>query len=152
MTDKRKKLTILLIIIILIIALIIIFTNNKNPNESTEQGSEPQEEFVTILEDGTKINKSTKLHETKKIEGLEITQIQLSEKDNVSELIGTITNTSTTKQGGYAIKIDILDKNQKKIITIDGFINKLEPGESTQLNSGATYDCANAYDFNISKK
>ena len=51
----------------------------------------------------------------------------------------------------YGDNIIIYDENEKEITTIGGYIGEVNPGESIQLNSSATFDYANAYDFRIEK-
>lgn len=154
MKEKEKKLILILsiITIVVVIAAIVIknsSTNKKNENNSVQQ---PEEEFVDVLEDGTRLNTSDKLHETKTFEGMEISNFQVTEKDNVTVLLGTVTNVSNTTKGGYPVNIKIVDKAGNEIVTIGAFLGTLEPGESTQLNTSATFDYANAYDFSITKK
>lgn len=163
MNNKEKK-YIISIVIVLIIAIIIgiIVYINQNKNEDMEnkgnvkneivEENRPVEEFVQILEDGTKYNTSDKLKETKRFEDFEITNLQLTEKDNVTLLLGTITNVGKTKQGGYPINVKLVDKNGNEIITIAAIIGELEPGESTQLSTNVVENCANAYDFTISRR
>ena len=67
-------------------------------------------------------------------------------------LLGTITNTSTTTQGGYPVEIKVIDKEGNEITTVSAYIGTVEPGKTTQLNTSATFDYANAYDLNIAKK
>ena len=110
-----------------------------------------KEEFTNVLEDGTRLNTSTKLHETKKIEGMEISDFQLKEKGNETLLLGTITNVSNTVQGGYAMQLRIIDKTGGEILTVPAYVRKLQPGETAQLNISSTKDFANAYDFTVSK-
>ena len=105
-----------------------------------------------MLSDGTKLNTSDKLHETKTFDGMEISDFQLTENDNVTLLLGTVTNTSSTTKGGYPVSLIIKDKEGNEIITIAAYISELDPGESTQLSTSATFDYANAYDFEIVKR
>lgn len=154
MKEKEKKLILILsiITIVVVIAAIVIknsSTNKKNENNSVQQ---PEEEFVDVLEDGTRLNTSDKLHETKTFEGMEISNFQVTEKDNVTVLLGTVTNVSDTTKGGYPINIKIVDKDGNEIVMVGAFLGTLKPGESTQLNTSATFDYANAYDFSITKK
>ena len=78
--------------------------------------------------------------------------MQLTEKENVTVLLGTITNNTEETRGGYPVDIKIIDKEGNEIITVGGYIGEIKPGESMQLNSSATFDYANAYDFEIMKK
>ena len=158
MKIKEKKIIIIVIILIFVLLIVkLLFSiNSKNTkNENNQNQAEnitANEEFVQILEDGTKLNTSTKMKETKIIDGLEISNIQLTEKDNISKLLGTITNNTTETKGDYPVKIIIYDKDGKEIVTVGGYIGIIKPGESKQLNSSATFDYANAYDYKIEKK
>ena len=152
--EKRIIVILAIITIIVIIVAVVLKNNKKGENKVTEtiDTPQPQEEFVNQLDDGTRLNTSDKLHETKTVDGLEITNFQLTEKDNVTLLLGTVTNTSDTKKGGYPVDVKIVDRQGNEIITIVAFIGSLEPGQSTQFNTSATFDYANAYDFSITKK
>lgn len=150
MSRKEKRIIgiLVLITVIAIIVMVVIRNNNKNKEEPVE----PEEEFVEVLEDGTRLNTSDKLHETKTFDGMEISDFQLTENGNVTLLLGTITNTSSTNKGGYPVNITVVDKEGQEIITVAAFLGELKPGESTQLSTSATFDYANAYDFTITKR
>lgn len=153
MKSNEKKLIIgLLVVLVIVILISIIVKKNKNKDEIENNNNNIAEEFVEILDDGTKLNTSNKLKETKMIDGMEITNFQLTENNNVTLLLGTITNKSQDVKGDYPVSIKILDKEGKEIITVGGYIGELQPGQSTQLNCSATFDYANAYDFEITKK
>jgi len=148
---KNEKIGILILIGIAVVIIIGRVIARGGKKEEVEENT-VKEEFVDVLEDGTRLNTSSKLHETKKFEGMEIRDFQLTENNNVSLLLGTITNTSNKVEGGYPVKIKIIDKEGNEIITVEAYIGELEPGQSTELNTSATFDYANAYDFSISKK
>lgn len=154
---KNEKIMIGILIAITIILIVVVIlrkSNKNNPNEELQKETNIQQEekFIEVLEDGTKLNNSSKLHETKKIDGMELTNIQFTEKDNVTLLIGTITNISNTTKGGYPVNIKIVDEKGNEKVVIEAFIEKLESGESSQFSTNATLDYANAYDFIITKK
>ena len=155
--SKNEKIGIgvlVLITVIVIIVAVVLSNRNKEDNstDNVQATNTQTEEFVNVLSDGTKVNTSDKLHETKTFDGMEISNFQLTENGNVTLLLGTITNTSTEKKGGYPISITILDKDGNELTVVAAYIGELEPGESTQLNSSATFDFANAYDFEITKR
>lgn len=152
MKKSEKKMLAILIGITVIAIIVAIMMNSKKEKKVVEEDTVEKEEFVEVLGDGTRLNTSDYLKETKKIEGMEITDFQLTEKDNVTLLLGKVTNTSTTKQGGYPVNVKIMDKQGSEIITIEAFLGPLEPGQSTQFSTSATFDYANAYDFSITKK
>lgn len=166
----NKKYLIGILIIILIIVCIFIFININKGNEennvnnanitqtdnsnslSEENTNNINEEFVQTLDSGVRVNTSDKLHETKSIDGLQISDFTLTQRDNTTLLLGTIKNVSSSTKGGYPIDIKVIDKDNQELITISGYINELAPGETSQLNVSTTLDYVNAYDFEITKK
>ncbi len=155
MKDNKKKVIIIaLLILVILVGIKILIGNNKNRknvNNANTSNVAIDEKNVKTLSDGTRLNNSTKMQEIKTIDGLEISNIQLTEKDNVSILLGTVTNKTNETKGDYPVNIIIYDENEKEITTIGGYIGEVNPGESIQLNSSATFDYANAYDFRIEK-
>ena len=155
MSKDTKGALIIIGVAIIITVGIFFITRGKGKKEEVEIGEEEnivEEEFVNVLSDGTKLNTSDKLQEKKKVGGLEVSKFQLTEQGNSTILLGTITNTSSTEQGGYDVEIVVVDKTGKELGRIPAYIKKLQPGESTQLNTGITGDYANAYNFSINKK
>ena len=155
MSKDTKGALIIIGVAIIITVGIFFITRGKGNKKEVEIGEEEnivEEEFVNVLSDGTKLNTSDKLQEKKKVGGLEVSKFQLTEQGNSTILLGTITNTSSTEQGGYDVEIVVVDKTGKELGRIPAYIKKLQPGESTQLNTGITGDYANAYNFSINKK
>ncbi len=150
--SEKKMIIILIIVSILIIGginLIIRSNQNKQPSND-ETNNVVKEEFVNVLEDGTKVNISEKLHQEKTIDGLKITDLQLTEKGNQTVLLGTVTNT-TTQEKTKVIKIKLVDKTGKEIVTLNSYIEGIKPGETKDLIVYTTLDYANAYDFIVSE-
>ena len=155
MSKDTKGALIIIGVAIIITVGIFFITRGRGNKKEVEIGEEEnivEEEFVNVLSDGTKLNTSDKLQEKKKVGGLEVSKFQLTEQGNSTILLGTITNTSSTEQGGYDVEIVVVDKTGKELGRIPAYIKKLQPGESTQLNTGITGDYANAYNFSINKK
>lgn len=142
------------VMIVLIIVLLVVRSNNKNKKGQVieDQTQVSGEEYVKILSDGTRVNTSDKLAESKMIDGLEISNIRLTEKNNISKILATVKNGSNQTKGGYKIKITLVDKNSNTIKEIESYIDPVEPGETVTLNTSATEDFANAYDFTVTKK
>lgn len=152
MKDKKVWIFVLVMIVIIVLLLIIKANSNKGGNIIDEQKIAKDEEFVEVKSDGTKINTSNKLAETKMIDGLEVSNIRLSEKNNTSRILATVKNTSGVQKGGYAVKIALLNKQGQTIKEIEAYIDKVASGDTVTLNTAATVDFANAYDFTITKK
>ena len=152
---KNEKIIVLILLVVLVIA-IIVFTVNKNKKEennnenvNTETENNVTEEFVQVLEDGTKLNTSTKLNETKQVGIYKFENIQVTEKDGQSLILADVTNTSKNETDAKIVDIKLLDKDGKEIVTIGGIISPLKSGETKQFNSSMSLDYANIYDFEI---
>lgn len=152
MTKKEKKIIlILLIVVAIIVVAMVISISKKGKVKGNEEKNETNvEEFVQTLDDGTRLNTSTKLQETKKVGNLEISKLQLTAKNNETILLGIITNVGTAKEENILLKIKIVDKQGNELTTVKPYIGYIKAGESTQLNVSTTFDYANAYDFIVS--
>ena len=152
--NEKKGIAILIIIAIIIIGIIFFATRGKKEDvaENTTENNVPVEEFVQVLEDGTKLNTSTKLSETKKVNGIEFGNIQLTMQNGQSVLLANVKNTTTTATELTAVDITLLDKEGNTIVKVGGLIAPLEAGEETQFNTCMTLDYANAYDFKVEIK
>ena len=148
MKKSEKKGIAILIVVAIIIIVIIFFVTRKNKQHDT-QNNVQVEEFVKVLQDGTRLNTSTKLNETKIVNGLEFGNIQLTEKAGQSVLLADVKNNSGVATDLILIDIILLDREGNKIVKIGGIIPPLENGEQTQFNTSMTLDYANAYDFKV---
>lgn len=152
MKPNEKKLILILLIITVIVAIIFFATREKKNTEDTNTAVEENnvvEEFVQVLEDGTKLNTSTKLNEAKEVNGLKFENIQLTEQNGQSVLLADVTNNSDKTTDLTLVDVVLLDKDGNEIVTVGGIISPLQAGEKTQFNTSMTLDYANAYDFRI---
>ena len=151
-----KKVAILIIGVVLVVVIIggnlIAKGMRKNVGQTNETQTEIENEFSQTFEDGTKLNTSTKLKEVKKIDNLEISDIQITNKDGKTVLLANVTNKGTTKTEVTLLDIVLYDKAGKEIATIPGVISPLDAGKSTQLNTTTQEDYTSIYDFKIVKK
>ena len=152
MKEKEKRgLLILILVAIAIITTLAIITNRKGKEVNSDATEENKvvEEFVQVLEDGTKLNTSTKLSETKTVDGLKIGNIQLTMQNGQSVLLADAENDTGKDIDIMLLDIILLDKNGNELTTIAGIMGNLKAGEKQQLNSSVTSDYANAYDFRV---
>ncbi len=151
-SNSRRTLLIVLIIIILIVVVALLVRNAQKNNDSSENtaGNESKESYVEEIEDGVKINKSTKLNEAKEINGLLITNIQLTTIDGMTTLLADVTNNSGAPTQLQTIKITLLAQDGSELTTVTGIVKDLAVGETTELNISVTSDFVNAYDFRVS--
>ena len=148
--EERRNLLILIIVGAIIIGALVM--KNRGNNDVNPEEKEIKEEYVQVLDDGTKLNVSEELKEAKKIDGLEITNIQLTQKGGQTVLLADVTNPTAQEVGATGIYIIILDRKGNEIGKIPGVISPLKVGETKQLNVGVTDDYANAYDFKVEKQ
>ncbi len=149
---KGKKIIIFVVLLIILIGVVAVFTNIKKNRTDNTLEQQQLGEFVSLMEDGTKENISEKLKEIKVLEGLEITEISLTEKDNVSQISAKVENSTENSVEGMEVTVVFSDKEGNTITEISAYITDLEPGESTMLYSSVVADVSNAYDVNIVRK
>ena len=154
--SEKKGIFILIIISIIIIGIITIYTLVRNKNipssEDVVDTSKVKEEYVEMLNDGTKLNTSSKLSKEKKLGDLKITNIQLTNKNGISVLLADVENTGSIATEEKLVSISMVDNEGKEIKKLTGLIVALEPGAKTQLNVQVTSDYSNVYDFVIEEK
>lgn len=159
MKKNKKIITTLVVTVIVIVGVILILeklSNNQenkgNQYKNDQEENKIVEKYVKELEDGTKINISNKLKETKKLEGLEISNIQLTYENNQSIILANIENKSKEDVEMMLIEVILYDDEENEIDRLNGLISNLKKGKTTQLNIGTQNDCVNAYDFSVKKK
>lgn len=147
MKKKEKILIIILLGIVLIMAILAIVKNQKESQKNIVEEINEEEEFTRILEDGTKLNVSTKLNETKMVDKLKIYNIQLTSKNDQTVFLADVE--SSEDKEITLVDIVLLNKNGNELTTITGLIGKTKAGGVQQLNCVVTSDYANAYDFKV---
>ena len=154
---KQEKRMILILLAVLAIVIIALVINKNAKKENKENKAETAnntvaEEFVQVLEDGTKLNTSERLNKTKQVGAYKFENMQLTEQGSQTVLLADVTNTSSSATNMQLLDVTLLDKNGKEIVTIGGIISPLQPGAKTQFNTSMTLDYANTYDFKITLK
>lgn len=144
--EKKQKLIIAGVSIVVIIIIGVVFWLSISKQNQITEGS-----YITEYADGTKINTSEKMRDTKKIDGLEIKVQQFTEQEGMITLLGTITNTTQETKGDYLVNIILQKADGKELQTIQGYINPVEAGETIQLNISKTSTAINAYSYKIEK-
>ncbi len=158
-TNKKKTRSmnvwmLILLVAIIVVVIVIVINNKKSKKESanTANGENTSNSYVEEIEDGVKINKSTRLNEAKEIDGLTVANIQLTTESGMTTLLADVTNNSGARTEVKSIEITLLSEDGAELTKVTGIINALEAGETTQLNIAMTSDYVNAYDFNINIK
>lgn len=151
---NKKVLVFLALVVIVIVVIAVVVINNKEKQQETTQGGEQGQTQTQFYkeEEGTKINTSEKLSQTKEFEGLEISNVALTESENNSTFTATLTNKTNGVSGDFFLDLKFVDKDNNEIATISCKVDSVEPGQSIELNASATANLANAYDYIISKQ
>ena len=151
-SQEKRMLLILVIVSALIITIIWFTTRNKENNnvggttENVEQG-----EFTKVEADGTIVNTSEKLKQTKENLGFSITNINFVKKGNETILTARVTNNTGEAQGDFLGQIVLLDKRGNEIGRIPTMITETQKGEAIDIETSITESYANAYDFRLEK-
>ena len=154
--DEKRWIVLLVAVLVIAVVLIIGLSRSKKTEEPAKNNEveqvQKEEAYVEVLEDGSKVNTSNKLKENKEFNGLEISNIEIVEKDNETILEADVTNQTNEAQGDYGIYLKIKDDKGNEIKKIAGYINYMGAKEKTRLSIKTSYDFANAYDFEIEKQ
>ena len=154
----KKKIVPIIVVSILIIGVIVgviyfITNNNKKEGEKTNEevnvSNEVVEEFVKVLDDGKKLNTSSKLNETKYVDGFEIGNIELSTVAGQTTLYADVKNNTGKDADVKVLEITLYDEDGGVIVTMGGVITDAKAGETVKLEASTTLDFANAYDFKV---
>lgn len=151
-TEEKKIVLIILVVIILIIGGILILKNAKKDKEILPQKDTQTGEYVDILKNGTKLNKSAKIKETKMLDGLEISGIQFTYINGIAVILGNVKNNTNIDMNLTPIVLTLFDEKGNVLETLETIISPVKAGENVQLNVSVSADYANAYDFSIIKK
>lgn len=144
--SRGKLLLICTIIIVSVVTLIVKVSKNdniKNKNNTSE--------LITVSEDGTKTNISTKLGETKLYNGLEITDISLTEKDGLAQVTAVVTNNIGMDIDGFPITLNAKDKKGNIIEKIGAYVGSIKVGESRMIIANINMDISNIYDIEVTQ-
>lgn len=151
---KKKEAIFILILIAIVVAIIVMGAVRKNKAKGNNANGNQGENKVNyeVLEDGTKLNKSSKVNEDKTYNGLKFSNIQLTENGNLTSLIADVTNTTSTATSDFTmVDLTFYDESCNSLGSTIGLIKPLAAGETTQLNASLTLDYANAYDLKITE-
>lgn len=155
---KKKKIALIMLAIVIVIIVVIIVINVNNKEEKTIENTEEMlinengEKYVEILEDGSKINTSSKLSENRKIKGMTLTDIKLIYENNVTILQAKVINETNKDIKLTPVVIKLFDDQGNELQELEGLISPVKAGESVLFTALASADYANSYDFTITIK
>ena len=147
-SERKQAMIMIGVMLAIVIILLGVKTLKKDKQGNVETKNEA---YVETQEDGTKLNISSKLKETKKLGDLEFSNIRLTSKNGESYLTATVKNTSSVKAGDEFTTITVLDEDGNTLTRVDAYLGTIAAGQETTLSSKTSCDFANAYDFNVSR-
>lgn len=161
MGEIKSKGAFLICVVAIILIIVMLVSGGKkddvtnkgqNSNETTGNVAQEKEEYVEEQADGGKVNTSEQLKKTKKVAGIELTNIRLVEYGGITQLLADAKNTTNMKIEQMDIIVTAIDKNGKTLAEFEASVYELAPGKTTMINAGITEDIANAYDFKVKQK
>ena len=109
--------------------------NKKEDNKNNQTGNNSN----------VKTNTNKEFLNNQTINGIEISNVNLSYQNEVSTFTAVVTNKSTVVKKVGIIDIVIKDENKSEIITLKGLIDKyMKVNESASINASTSLDLTNA--------
>lgn len=95
------------------------------------------------------LSPKNKLNNTKKVEGLVITDadITFDGSISVSFLSVNVKNSSKKDKEDVKLKITFLDKSRKEITSVTGFLGNINVAETRELNAAVSKELKNVFDI-----
>ena len=151
--SERKQVMIMIGVMLAIVIILLIVKSTKGDEQENQpiQNTVQNEAFVEKQEDGTSLNVSDKLKETKKLGDLEFSNIRITSRNGESYLTATVKNTSSVKTGDEFITITVLDENGNTLTSVYAYLGTIDAGQETTLSTKTSSDFVNAYDFTVSR-
>lgn len=151
MKAKEKRMILILVLITIVMLIITIAVKNNHKNKQTEV-SQDQSGLVEQKENGIKESTSNKLKETKKLEDLEVTNIQITEENGEATIRANITNNTNALKKEFPIIIKVQKQNGETIQEVGAYVGKLEKGETRAINASISMDISEIYDVTFERK
>lgn len=148
--NEKKWILIIIAITMIVFIVSVIVKNNKKENKGEEQNNS-NTELVQTMEDGSKQAISEKLKEDKKIMGLDVKNITITEKNGTANIIASIENNTGTDIREFPIKILLLNEQQETIVKVGAYIGNIKKNETKQINASINMDIAEIYDIQLER-
>ena len=139
------------LILLLVIGILVVIKVNQR--ETQVEVTKPSEATQVETKDGIIVNTSEALNKEKMLNGLKITNIQITtDKNGNTRILADVENTNKTATEMKTVRLTIIDRAGKELGKVTGIIVALESGEKTQLNINSSKEYLEAYDFTITEK
>lgn len=156
---SKKKMIIVAVAVLVIIAItVVIIVVNKNKKKDTintlEEISEKSEIDMNNLEnaeiqDGLKVNTSSKAHEEKTYNEFKLSELTLNSENGETNFVIKVANTGTTKTEEQYVQVVCLKQDGSEIGELYLLISALDPGQTISATATIADDYINLYDYKI---
>ena len=148
--EKRMILILVLITIIMFVILMVVRNNGKN-NNLTNNGQATQAGLVK-QENGTKQSVSSKLKEAKKIDNLDVTNINITEKNGEATITANITNNTNSNVKEFPIVVKTLNQKGEVIQEVGAYVGTIKAGETRAIHASVSMNIDEIYDVTFQRK
>lgn len=148
--SKKMVITVCVVVIVAVICVIVYSVRDSHKLENTlNVTTNTTDGYVEEIENGIKLNTSSKLNEAKEVGSYKISNIQLTTQNGITTLLADVTNMSTATTELNTVEITLLDEGGNALTSFKGVVDSLEPSATTKLNASTTSDYILAYDFEV---
>lgn len=151
MKAKEKRMIFILVCITIIMFVVMIIVKNNNTKKQSETNN-GQNNSLIKEENGTKQSTSDKLKETKKIDNLEVMDIQIIEVNGEATITANITNQTGGNIKEFPITIKILNEKGEMIQKVGAYVRSMKDGETTSIHAGISMNINEIYDVTFERK
>ncbi|MEG0283030.1 MAG: FxLYD domain-containing protein [Clostridia bacterium] len=104
--------------------------------------------LAVVVVIGVTVFGGDKIEAKKVVKGqkLEVVDTNLTFKDGITQVKATVANKSNEKKTNVSLKMTFLDKDNKEIAVMRGYVGDLEKGKSGDINAGITKNITDAAD------
>ena len=149
--EKKQFIVILIAIVVIVLALVIFSSINKKFKDNVNTNEEQNAQNSVEIEGNAEVNKNKEVNEAKQVDNLKIDNIQVKKEDGITYMYADVTNIGDTEQGGFKVRISMIDENGTELFGVDQELAVLSPGEKSNISFGTTNDFINAYRCTITK-
>ena len=137
----------ILIIVLIVVVISIVKKSGNNENNDDNIGNE----YIENIQENEKINTSLKIQEDKQYNGIQYTNISITQKADVVNIIMNATNNSgiNIKESDSIIKIKLLNENGEEIMSVGAMIGEIKIGETKQISASTILEISEIHDIKI---
>lgn len=147
MKAKEKKMILILVLITIALILLKIIITNSNKESKEKVDKQQQTSIIEQTENGVKQSNSEKLKETKKLQELDVTDIQITEENGELTIRANVINNTTNLKNEFPVNVKLLNSKGEVIQELGAYVGKMKAGETRTINASINMDISEIYDI-----